>query len=205
MMLTITIILKTLYHLCTNVLYVCITTFNHLVKMWFIPCITAKEKQFCCHLRAPLNPTRHLMAEAEWGVKNTRVQGWDIGQGRWRSVLRDQKEAIRAFIWPDGGVNENRSAVRSVGRWLSAVVCLPAIKLLVRWRAFLSCSHTYRSNSDKWDVTALVKQGYNLSKYNIICDLTWQPCSLFPTSRHSFVGSAYKPCFCLLCSGSFSL
>lgn len=92
-----------------------------------------------------------------------------------------------AFIWPDGGINENRSALRSVGRWLSAVGRLPAIKLLARWRAFLSCSHTYRSNSDKWDVTALVKQGYNLSKYNIICDLTWQPHCLLLTSQLAWV------------------
>lgn len=62
---------------------------------------------------------------------------------------------------------------------LAATVGLRAIKLRWRWRAFRSRSRTYRSNGDKWDVTALVKQGYNLSKSNIICDPTWHPLSLF--------------------------
>lgn len=62
---------------------------------------------------------------------------------------------------------------------LAATVGLRAIKLRWRWRAFRSHSRTYRSNGDKWDVTALVKQGYNLSKSNIICDPTWHPLSLF--------------------------
>lgn len=55
---------------------------------------------------------------------------------------------------------------------------LRAIKWWRRWRAVRSPSCTYRSNSDKWDVTALVKQGYNLSKSNIICDPLWHPLSL---------------------------
>lgn len=55
---------------------------------------------------------------------------------------------------------------------------LRAIKLWRRWRAFHFHSRTYRSNGDKWDVTALVKQGYNLSKSNIICDPLWHPLSL---------------------------
>lgn len=62
---------------------------------------------------------------------------------------------------------------------LAATAGLRAIKLRWRWRAFRSHSRTYRSNGDKWDVTALVKQGYNLSKSNIICDPTWHPLSLF--------------------------
>ncbi len=107
--------------------------------------------------------------------------------GEVMASIAGSKGAIFAFIWPDGGVNENRSALRSVGRWLSAAVRLPAIKYLARWRAFLSYSHTYRSNSDKWDVTALVKQGYNLSKYNIICDLTWQTHCLFPMSQLAWI------------------
>lgn len=56
---------------------------------------------------------------------------------------------------------------------------LRAIKLQWRWRAFRSYSCTSRSNGDKWDVTALVKQGYNLSKSNIICDPLWHPPPLF--------------------------
>lgn len=62
---------------------------------------------------------------------------------------------------------------------LAATVGLRAIKLRWRWRAFRSHSRTSRSNGDKWDVTALVKQGYNLSKSNIICDPMWHPPSLF--------------------------
>lgn len=61
----------------------------------------------------------------------------------------------------------------------TTTVGLRAIKLWRRWRAFRSHSRTYRSNGDKWDVTALVKQGYNLSKSNIICDPLWHPLSLF--------------------------
>ena len=60
----------------------------------------------------------------------------------------------------------------------TTTVGLRAIKLWRRWRAFRSHSRTYRSNGDKWDVTALVKQGYNLSKSNIICDPLWHPLSL---------------------------
>lgn len=62
-------------------------------------------------------------------------------------------------------------------------VGLRAIKSWRRRRAFRSHSRSYRSHGDKWDVTALVKQGYNLSKSNIICDPLWHPLSLFSLSH----------------------
>ncbi len=124
-------------------------------------------------------------AKAEWGVNSTRVCRGEIsargGGGQHCGIKRSDFCLHLAWWW---------------SKWeqISAAVCgqvavgrLLAIQFMARWRAFLSCSHTYRSNSDKWDVTALVKQGYNLSKYNIICDLTWQPRCLFLTSQLAWI------------------